>query len=86
MCRWNLVRLAEALGKELPGSQAGAILDDYMPMYEGFYLANMRKKLGILKREEPEDQELVANLLEIMNNTGSGAALVSGQCVKTSIC
>ncbi|KAG5267316.1 hypothetical protein AALO_G00220390 [Alosa alosa] len=71
VCRWNLVRLAEALGKELQGSQAGAILDDYMPMYERFYMANMRKKLGLLQREEPEDQELVEDLLGTMYNTGA---------------
>lgn len=70
VCRWNLVRLAEALGKELQGSQAGTILDDYMPMYERFYMANMRKKLGLLQHEEPQDQELVEDLLETMHNTG----------------
>uniref|UniRef100_A0AAY4AV29 Selenoprotein O n=1 Tax=Denticeps clupeoides TaxID=299321 RepID=A0AAY4AV29_9TELE len=71
VCRWNLVRLAEALGSELVGSQAGAILDEYMSIYEGFYLANMRRKLGLLQLEEPEDHQLVADLLQIMHNTGA---------------
>ncbi|KAL2102289.1 hypothetical protein ACEWY4_001457 [Coilia grayii] len=71
VCRWNLARLAEALGKELPGPEAGAILDDYMPTYERFYLANMRRKLGLLEHKEPEDQELLADLLDMMYYTGA---------------
>ncbi|KAM9401986.1 protein adenylyltransferase SelO-1, mitochondrial-like [Salvelinus alpinus] len=71
VCRWNLARLAEALGSELHASQAGTILDEFMPLYETLYLANMRKKLGLLRRKEPEDQELVSELLQLMHNTGA---------------
>uniref|UniRef100_A0A4W5NPF0 Selenoprotein O n=1 Tax=Hucho hucho TaxID=62062 RepID=A0A4W5NPF0_9TELE len=59
VCRWNLARLGPgALGSELHASQAGAILDEFMPLY----LTNMRRKLGLLRRKEPEDQELVSEL------------------------
>ncbi|KAL6473561.1 hypothetical protein MHYP_G00171220 [Metynnis hypsauchen] len=71
VCRWNLARLAEALGSELQASTAGNILDEFMPLYRNFYLGNMRRKLGLLRREEPEDEELVEDLLKIMHNTGS---------------
>ncbi|XP_056131752.1 selenoprotein O2 [Lampris incognitus] len=71
VCRWNLARLAEALGSELHTAEAGAILDEFTPTYEAFYLANMRRKLGLLRREEAEDRELVSDLLQLMHNTGA---------------
>lgn len=71
MCRWNLARLAEALGSELDLHEAGAILDDFMPTYEAFYLGIMRKKLGLVRREETGDSELVSELLRVMHNTGT---------------
>ncbi|KAL0962989.1 hypothetical protein UPYG_G00348070 [Umbra pygmaea] len=71
VCRWNLARLAEALGSELHASHAGSILDEFMPLYETFYLANRRRKLGLLRQKEPEDKELVSDLLQLMRNTGA---------------
>ncbi|KAK9975636.1 hypothetical protein ABG768_020877 [Culter alburnus] len=71
VCHWNLARLAEALGTELQPARAGAILDEFMSLYEGFYLDNMRRKLGLLRQQEPEDVELVADLLKTMHITGA---------------
>lgn len=71
VCHWNLARLAEALGTELQPARAGAILDEFMSLYEGFYLDNMRRKLGLLRQQEPEDVELVADLLKTMHFTGT---------------
>uniref|UniRef100_A0A3B4YH58 Selenoprotein O n=1 Tax=Seriola lalandi dorsalis TaxID=1841481 RepID=A0A3B4YH58_SERLL len=71
VCRWNLARLAEALGSELNVAEAGAILDDFMLTYEAFYLSIMRKKLGLVRKEEAEDSELVSDLLRVMHNTGA---------------
>ncbi|XP_051746844.1 selenoprotein O2 isoform X1 [Ctenopharyngodon idella] len=71
VCHWNLARLAEALGTELQPARAGAILDEFMSLYEGFYLDNMRRKLGLLRQQEPEDVELVADLLKTMHFTGA---------------
>uniref|UniRef100_A0A3P8ZCX0 Selenoprotein O n=1 Tax=Esox lucius TaxID=8010 RepID=A0A3P8ZCX0_ESOLU len=71
VCHWNLARLAEALGSELHASEAAAILDEFMPLYKTFYLANMRRKLGLVMRKEPEDHELVSELLRLMHNTGA---------------
>lgn len=71
MCRWNLARLAEALGSELDAAQAGVVLDEFMPTYEAFYLCLMRGKLGLVRKEEAEDSELISDLLRLMHNTGT---------------
>ncbi|XP_076578293.1 selenoprotein O2 isoform X2 [Chaetodon auriga] len=71
VCRWNLARLAEALGSELDAAQAGAVLDEFTPTYEAFYLSIMRKKLGLVRKEEAEDSELISDLLRLMHDTGA---------------
>lgn len=76
---WNLVKLAEALAPELPPDRAEAVLDQYLALYNGFYLQNMRKKLGLLKKDEPEDEILMSDLLQTMHNTGGFR--VSASCL-----
>lgn len=71
ICRWNLLKLAEALAPELPPERAEAVMDEYMDVYNRFYLDNMRRKLGLLKKEEPEDEILITELLQTMHNTGA---------------
>uniref|UniRef100_A0A8C2JYX4 Selenoprotein O n=1 Tax=Cyprinus carpio TaxID=7962 RepID=A0A8C2JYX4_CYPCA len=71
ICRWNLARLAEALVPDLPPDRAEQVLDEYLPLYNGFYLSNMRKKLGLLRMEEPEDEMLITELMQTMHNTGA---------------
>ncbi|XP_042631381.1 protein adenylyltransferase SelO-1, mitochondrial isoform X2 [Cyprinus carpio] len=71
ICRWNLARLAEALVPDLPPDRAEQVLDEYLPIYNGFYLSNMRKKLGLLRKEEPEDEILITELMQTMHNTGA---------------
>ncbi|XP_039471557.1 selenoprotein O1 [Oreochromis aureus] len=71
ICRWNLVKLAEALAPELPPDRAEAVLEEYLDLYNRFYLENMRKKLGLLKKEDPEDEIMITKLLQTMHNTGA---------------
>ncbi|KAF3689055.1 Selenoprotein O [Channa argus] len=71
ICRWNLVKLAEALAPELPRDRAEAVMDEYLGLYNKFYLDNMRKKLGLIKKEESEDEILITELLQTMHNTGA---------------
>lgn len=71
ICKWNLVKLAEALAPELPPDRAEAVLEEYLDLYNRFYLENMRKKLGLLKKEDPEDEILITKLLQTMHNTGA---------------
>lgn len=72
------MKLAEALDPELPPERAKEVIEEYLSLYNGFYLQNMRKKLGLLKKEEPEDELLVTDLLQTMHNTGEVAA--GGYC------
>uniref|UniRef100_A0A667Y6L1 Selenoprotein O n=1 Tax=Myripristis murdjan TaxID=586833 RepID=A0A667Y6L1_9TELE len=71
VCRWNLVKLAEALAPELPPARAETVMDEYLDLYNNFFVGNMRKKLGLLKKEEPEDEMLITELLQTMHNTGA---------------
>uniref|UniRef100_A0A1A8ETQ3 Selenoprotein O n=1 Tax=Nothobranchius korthausae TaxID=1143690 RepID=A0A1A8ETQ3_9TELE len=71
ICRWNLVKLAEALAPELPAERAEAVMDEYLDLFNRFYLENMRKKLGLFVKEEPEDELLITELLQTMHNTGA---------------
>ncbi|XP_028815141.1 selenoprotein O1 isoform X2 [Denticeps clupeoides] len=71
VCHWNLARLAEALAPDLPAERAEAALDEYQALYNAFYLANMRRKLGLLRREEPEDEMLITELMQTMHDTGA---------------
>lgn len=71
ICRWNLVKLAEALAPELPPDRAKAVIDEYLDHFNRFYLENMRKKLGLLRKEEPEDEILITELLRTMHDTGA---------------
>ena len=64
------MKLAEALAPELPPDRAEVVMDEYLDLYNSFYLENMRKKLGLLKKEEPEDEILITDLLQTMHNTG----------------
>lgn len=67
------MKLAESLDPELPLERAKEVLDEYLGLYNTFYLQNMRRKLGLLKKEEPEDELLVTELLRTMHNTGAVA-------------
>ena len=70
ICRWNLARLGEALAPDLPPERAVAVLEEYLPLYNNFYMEIMKRKLGLLRKEEPEDEMLVTDLLQTMQNTG----------------
>ena len=45
-------------------------MDEYLPQYNSFYMANMRRRLGLLRKEEPEDEMLITQLMQTMHNTG----------------
>ena len=72
---WNLARLAEALLPLLAPETdqaieiATAILNEYPPLYEEYWLAGMRRKLG-LQTADPQDAELIQSLLVWMHEAG----------------
>ncbi|WP_428908335.1 protein adenylyltransferase SelO [Niallia sp. Krafla_26] len=68
---WNLARFAEALLPLLNENQEKAIeiaegeIAQYFTIYNQYWLAGMRAKLGIMN-EEPDDEALVNDLLQLM--------------------
>ncbi len=74
IARWNLARLAEALlplidpDPERAVAAATGVLEDFSARFEGYWLAGMRRKLG-LRAEELGDAELVQSLLAWMQES-----------------
>ncbi|HHV72586.1 MAG TPA: hypothetical protein GXX38_08280, partial [Clostridia bacterium] len=68
---WNLARFAETLLPLLDPNQERAVelaqevVSDFSRLYRRHWLAGMRAKLGLFN-EEPEDEVLIENLLELM--------------------
>ncbi|MDN3565956.1 YdiU family protein [Paeniroseomonas aquatica] len=89
IAQWNLTRLAETLLPLLDADQDRAVaqaqeaLAGFGPIFQGAWLAGLRRKLGLLE-ERPEDAELAQALLTAMTENqadytltfrGLGAAL-----------
>lgn len=80
---WNLTRLAESLLPLLAGETgaavkiAQAILETYIKSYEKYWLAGMRRKLGLTAgiATDDEDRELVEALLNAMADSGADFTL-----------
>jgi uncharacterized protein YdiU (UPF0061 family) len=72
---WNLTRFAETLLPLINVNQEKAInlaqeaLSDFAKLYRFNWLAGMRAKLGIFN-EEPEDENLIQSLLNLMEKYG----------------
>lgn len=68
---WNLARFAESLIPLLHEDEDQAVelaqheISKYMGLYEGYWLAGMRSKLGLFDEEE-EDKSLIDELLKLM--------------------
>jgi serine/tyrosine/threonine adenylyltransferase len=71
IAQWNLARFAETLLPLIDASQEKAVetatevLNEFPQRFERYWLAGMRKKLG-LRAEQDEDVELIGALLEWM--------------------
>jgi uncharacterized protein YdiU (UPF0061 family) len=71
IAQWNLARFAEALLPLLDADQEKAVavatevLEDFAVRFEGYWLAGMRRKLG-LRTDEAGDAELIQSLLAWM--------------------
>lgn len=74
IAQWNLARFAETLLPLLDADQekaiavASEVLDDYPALYERYWLAGMRTKLG-LQTDESCDVELIRALLDWMHES-----------------
>ncbi len=76
IAQWNLARLAEAMlplfdaNDESAISQATAVLERFMDLFERYWLHGMRAKLGLFD-EQADDKALVDDLLQWMQRTGA---------------
>ena len=74
--QWNLARLAEALlplmdaDQEKAVGMATEVLEQFPARFEGYWLAGMRKKVG-LRTDEAGDAELIRSLLDWMWKAGA---------------
>lgn len=74
IAQWNLARFAETLlplldpQRERAIALASEVLEAYPGLYEQYWLAGMRRKLG-LQTSDAEDQELIQSLLDWMQRT-----------------
>jgi uncharacterized protein YdiU (UPF0061 family) len=74
IAQWNLARFAETLlplldsGREKAITIASEVLDEYPALFERYWLAGMRKKLG-LQTGEAGDVELIRSLLDWMQES-----------------
>ena len=83
--QWNLTRLAEALlplfsddadnDTKAAVKIAEKILNDYADLYKKYWLAGMRRKLGLLE-SHPQDTELAQELLDLMDEDQADFTLV----------
>ena len=60
------------------------VLQLIKPVYENFWLINMRSKIG-LSKEDPKDYELIMSLLEVMNEQNADFTLTFRFLSKTLI-
>ena len=78
---WNLTRLAEALIPLVDTKQEKAIellteaITCIQPLYESYWLKEMRTKIG-LSTEDPSDSQLINDLLKIMEKGNADFTLV----------
>ncbi|KAM7433522.1 hypothetical protein ABFA07_016237 [Porites harrisoni] len=72
ICKWNLIKLAEAIKDVLPLERSKAAVEEiYDTEFQKCYMEKMRLKLGLLQKQLPEDEDLVKSLLETMHQTGA---------------
>lgn len=70
VAQWNLACLAQALTPFIEVEQLKAELATVLPLYQTEYLQLMRARLG-WAGEQPEDEELLAHLLQQMQDSAS---------------
>ena len=67
--QWNLSALAQALTPFISVEALREALDLFLPLYQAHYLDLMRRRLGLTTAEE-DDADLIARLLQLMQNSG----------------
>eukprot|EP01087_Luapelamoeba_hula_P011200 TRINITY_DN3014_c0_g1_i1.p1 TRINITY_DN3014_c0_g1~~TRINITY_DN3014_c0_g1_i1.p1 ORF type:complete len:763 (+),score=176.43 TRINITY_DN3014_c0_g1_i1:37-2325(+) len=70
ICRWNCIKLAEALSPVLPLSESKGELDKFQPEFERVYYEKMYQKFGFVEKMEG-DRELITDFFIAMQTTGA---------------
>ncbi|RRV09405.1 YdiU family protein [Pseudomonas sp. v388] len=69
IAQWNLSALAQALTPFISVEALRETIGLFLPLYQAHYLDLMRRRLGLTGAEDA-DAELVARLLQLMQNSG----------------
>jgi uncharacterized protein YdiU (UPF0061 family) len=67
--QWNLSALAQSLTPFISVEALREALGMFLPLYQAHYLDLMRRRLGLTTAEE-DDADLIARLLQLMQNSG----------------
>jgi len=67
--QWNLSALAQALTPFVSVEALREALELFLPIYQAHYLDLMRRRLGLTTAED-DDADLIARLLQLMQNSG----------------
>ena len=79
VCKWNLMRLAEALDPLIPLEESSMYIEShYDELYTAEYLTIMGKKIGVITEMNPEKDslsedefQLIKDLFKVMEETSS---------------
>ncbi|XP_033732941.1 protein adenylyltransferase SelO, mitochondrial-like isoform X2 [Pecten maximus] len=71
ICKWNCQKLAEAIKEAIPLSETEKELGIFDEEFSRHYTQKMRRKLGLLNTDLPEDGLLVEKFMETMKMTGA---------------
>jgi len=70
ICKWNLMKFAEALQYALPLDEMKAALNEIYDVEFGHhYYGTMRRKIGITQKEGADDETLIQKMLLTMHKT-----------------
>nr|KAG5693334.1 hypothetical protein BaRGS_017627 [Batillaria attramentaria] len=71
ICKWNCGKLAEAIKDAVPLERTKSEIDIFDDEFSKHYTSRMRRKFGLLRKELPEDKDLVESFLKTMEETGA---------------
>lgn len=72
LLKWNLLKLAEAIKDAIPLQKSSSALEELFDAeFQKCFMAKMKLKLGLLKKELSTDKNLITSLLDTMEQTGA---------------
>ena len=72
VCKWNLLKLAEALSIVVPMASMREVIElHYDKEFQAHYVTKLRLKLGLLRKREPEDFGIVTSFFTALSKTNA---------------